>query len=156
MTIYFYQVDQPYGVFSNFSPHPITLDGYRWPTVEHYYQAQKFVGTRDAALVAKIRELPHPMLAAQTGRNPRYQRRPDWEQVKCNVMLKAVQCKFFSHPELAQMLLQTGTAALVENSPIDTYWGCGPNGTGCNHLGQILMQVRQELASCPAHPLLNH
>ncbi len=147
MTIYFYQVEQPYGDFSNFSPHPITLDGHLWPTVEHYYQAQKFVGTRDDFLVAKIRQLPSPMLAAQTGRNPQYQRRLDWEQVKRNIMLQAVRCKFNTHPQLAQMLLQTGTAELVENSPIDTYWGCGPNGTGCNYLGQILMQVRGELVN---------
>ncbi|MEN9217237.1 MAG: NADAR family protein [Gloeomargarita sp. HHBFW_bins_162] len=146
MTIYFYQVDQPYGYLSNFSPHPIRLDGHTWPTVEHYYQAQKFVGTPDEYLVAKIRQLPTPMLAAQTGRNPQYKRRPDWEAIKRDVMLKAVRCKFTTHPDLTRLLLATGTEELVENSPIDTYWGCGPNGTGWNHLGKILMQVRQELA----------
>ncbi|WP_448380743.1 NADAR family protein [Gloeomargarita sp.] len=147
MTIYFYQVDQPYGYFSNFSPHPITLDGHRWPTVEHYYQAQKFVGTPRADLVDTIRQAPSPALAAKIGRDPRHPKRPDWEQVKRDVMLKAVRCKFNTYPELAQLLLATGTEELVENSPIDTYWGCGPNGTGCNHLGKILMQVRQELAA---------
>ncbi|MFM2063889.1 MAG: hypothetical protein RLZZ507_3560, partial [Cyanobacteriota bacterium] len=38
MTIYFYKVWQPYGCFSNFSPHPIEIEGVDWPTVEHYYQ----------------------------------------------------------------------------------------------------------------------
>ncbi|MEN9207253.1 MAG: NADAR family protein [Gloeomargarita sp. GMQP_bins_44] len=143
--IYFYRVEEPYGFLSNFSPHPIVLDGQLWPTVEHYYQAQKFVGTPHGDLVDYIRQLPTPEQAAQTGRNPRYQRRPDWDQVKREVMLKAVRCKFHSHPDLARQLLATGDAELIENSPTDWYWGCGADGRGCNHLGRILMQVRQEL-----------
>jgi ribA/ribD-fused uncharacterized protein len=43
--ILFYRVNEPYGFFSNFSKHPITLNGKEWPTTEHYFQAQKFVGT---------------------------------------------------------------------------------------------------------------
>jgi predicted NAD-dependent protein-ADP-ribosyltransferase YbiA (DUF1768 family) len=38
--IHFYSVGDPYGEFSNFSPHPITLDDKRWPTSEHYFQAR--------------------------------------------------------------------------------------------------------------------
>ena len=45
MTIYFYKVGAPYGYFSNFSPHRIHIDGQDWQTVEHYYQAQKYVGS---------------------------------------------------------------------------------------------------------------
>ncbi len=41
MTIYFYKVWEPYGCFSNFSPHPIEIHGVYWATVEHYYQSQK-------------------------------------------------------------------------------------------------------------------
>ena len=44
-TITFYRVREPYGEFSNFSPHPIELKGRTWPTSEHYFQAQKFAGT---------------------------------------------------------------------------------------------------------------
>jgi ribA/ribD-fused uncharacterized protein len=40
-----------------------------------------------------------------------------------------------------------GPAVLVENSPHDRYWGQGYDGLGQNHLGQLLMQVRQELLS---------
>ena len=47
MTIYFYGADEvPYGCFSNFSDHGFDLDGVWWPTSEHYFQAQKFAGTR--------------------------------------------------------------------------------------------------------------
>jgi ribA/ribD-fused uncharacterized protein len=42
-TINFYSARDEYGCFSNFSRHPIFLDGKRWPTSEHYFQAQKVV-----------------------------------------------------------------------------------------------------------------
>ena len=40
--IRFYHPDNPHGWLSNFSPHGFHLDGHDWPTVEHYFQAQKF------------------------------------------------------------------------------------------------------------------
>jgi len=30
---------------SNFYPSPIAVDGKQYPTVEHFFQSQKFVGT---------------------------------------------------------------------------------------------------------------
>jgi hypothetical protein len=43
--ILFYAIEEkPYGCFSNLSPHPVSLDGETWPTVEHFFQAQKFAG----------------------------------------------------------------------------------------------------------------
>ena len=45
MTIYFYRTNESYGELSNFSRHGFDLDGLYWPTVEHYYQAPKFIGT---------------------------------------------------------------------------------------------------------------
>ena len=43
--ILFYRVNEPYGELSNFAPFPFELKGKRWPTAEHYFQAQKFAGT---------------------------------------------------------------------------------------------------------------
>ena len=43
MTIYFYTKTDKYGEFSNFSKHGIEMNGQWWPTVEHYFQAQKFL-----------------------------------------------------------------------------------------------------------------
>ncbi|CAF4229387.1 unnamed protein product, partial [Adineta steineri] len=42
-SIYFYRRNEPFGEFSNFSISPIELDGYTWPTTEHYFQAQKYI-----------------------------------------------------------------------------------------------------------------
>ncbi|MEW5860502.1 MAG: NADAR domain-containing protein [Cyanobacteriota bacterium] len=145
MTIYFYKVDDPYGCFSNFSPHGIHLLGQDWMTVEHYYQAQKFVGTEDEPLIPAIACAKTPMEAATLGRDRTRHIRPDWEQVKTQIMREAVLTKFLTHLEIQSILLSTGDRPIVEDSPTDYYWGCGVEKTGQNHLGKILMSVRQEI-----------
>ena len=145
MTIYFYKVNDDYGCFSNFSPHPINLQGTYWSTVEHYYQAQKFVGTPDAVVIPVIHAAPTPEQAAALGRDRTRSVRPDWEQVKIQVMHEAVLIKFLTHIDIQSILISTGDRLIVENSPTDCYWGCGGDKTGQNHLGKILMSVRQEI-----------
>ncbi|MBD2387723.1 NADAR family protein [Cylindrospermum sp. FACHB-282] len=149
MTIYFYKVWQPYGCFSNFSPHGIQIQGTYWPTVEHYYQAQKFVGSLDAVIIPEIHAAATPEAAAALGRCCTYRLRPDWELVKTCVMREAVLKKFLTHGEIREVLLNTDDEILVENSPTDYFWGCGADKTGHNHLGNILMDVRAELRKFP-------
>lgn len=145
MTIYFYKVNDEYGCFSNFSPHPIDLEGKYWSTVEHYYQAQKFVGTPDAVIIPEIHAASTPEQAAALGRDCTRCVRSDWEQVKTQVMYTAVLRKFFTHKDIQAILISTGDRLIVENSPTDCYWGCGQDKSGLNHLGKILMSVRQEI-----------
>jgi len=141
--IYFYSTqEEPYGVFSNFSAHPFALDGLRWATAEHYFQAQKFAGT---AHVEQIRRAPSPKEAARLGRERSRPLRADWEAVKDDVMRRAVRQKFEQYPALRALLLDTGDTPLVENTTGDYYWGCGSDGSGKNMLGQILMEVRAGL-----------
>jgi ribA/ribD-fused uncharacterized protein len=142
LVIEFYSVREAYGAFSNFAPYPIELDGLSWPTVEHYFQAQKFAGTAHAEA---IRQIPSPMFAARMGRSRARPLRSDWELVKDEIMLRAVHAKFAQHAQLAALLLSTGDALIVEHSRRDYYWGDGADGTGENRLGHILMQVRAEL-----------
>lgn len=145
MTIYFYKVWEPYGCFSNFSPHPIEIQGVYWATVEHYYQAQKFVHTEDNVIIPLIRSAPTPEMAAALGRSETRKSRPDWNLIKIDVMKTAVRQKFLSHKEIQEVLLGTGDETLVENSPIDYFWGCGADKTGENHLGKILMAIRNQI-----------
>ncbi|MGI2902127.1 NADAR family protein [Tolypothrix sp. VBCCA 56010] len=145
MTIYFYKVWEPYGCFSNFSPHGIEIRGTYWSTVEHYYQAQKFVGSVDAAIIPSISAAETPEQAAALGRCSTRQLRCDWDAVKTQVMREAVLKKFLTHAEIRDTLLATGDNLLVENSPNDYFWGCGADKTGENCLGKILMSVREEI-----------
>ena len=137
LIIYFYKVDAPYGCFSNFSPHSIELDGENWATVEHYYQAHKFEGTKFEYLIPRIQAAPTPQYAAKIGRNPKYQPRADWDLYKCQIMYRAVWQKFSSHLDIQQVLLDTLSAEIVEDSPVNYFWGCGIDRSGQNQLGQI-------------------
>ncbi|BAY22301.1 hypothetical protein NIES2100_20640 [Calothrix sp. NIES-2100] len=143
MTIYFYNLREQYGCFSNFSAHGFELDGLYWSTSEHYFQAQKFVGTLH---VEQIRLVKSPKDAARMGRERSRPLRQDWEQIKDDVMRKAVLRKFETHADIREILLSTGDEEIVENSPIDFYWGCGADGSGKNMLGIILMEVRATLS----------
>jgi ribA/ribD-fused uncharacterized protein len=142
MTIYFYSTREQYACFSNFSPHGFILDNLYWYTSEHYFQAQKFAGTSH---LEQIRLAKTPKDAANMGRERSRPLRPDWEQVKDNIMKQAVLRKFETHVDIKEILLSTGDAEIVENSPIDYYWGCGADGSGKNMLGIILMEVRDIL-----------
>lgn len=154
--IKFYTRGEPYYEFTNFAETPIDLDGKKWATTEHYFQAQKFTDlkiqedVRNAATARDAFDLAN-------GRTGRYKThiRANWDASKDGVMLKAVRAKFAQHAHLARLLLSTGTATLEEASPVDSYWGTGADGKGENKLGKILMQVREELrkgspAACAA------
>jgi hypothetical protein len=142
MTIYFYGTRDRYGCFSNFSPHGFELDGAYWPTSEHYFQAQKFAGTPH---VDQIRQVKTAKDAAKMGRERKRPLRLDWEQVKDDIMRKAVLRKFETHADIRKILLSTDDEPIVENSPVDYYWGCGKDGSGKNQLGLILREVREIL-----------
>ena len=141
--IEFYRTGDEYGCLSNFAAYPIELDGKIWPTTEHYFQAQKF---RDDVRAEEIRTAASPMVAARMGRSRHARLREDWELVKDDVMRKAVRAKFAQHNDLRRILLETGDALLVEHTAKDSYWADGGDGHGRNMLGQILMQIRQEIS----------
>jgi ribA/ribD-fused uncharacterized protein len=131
-------------IFSNFTPVQLDLDGQVWSSVEHYYQAQKFL---DPKRQEEIR------LAASGGKTKRLARkyateiRPDWDQIKVQVMTKALRAKYYQEP-FTTALLATGTQEILEDSPKDLFWGTGQLGgvgPGQNTMGQLLMQLRAEL-----------
>ncbi|XP_010523560.1 PREDICTED: riboflavin biosynthesis protein PYRR, chloroplastic isoform X3 [Tarenaya hassleriana] len=161
--IFFYKTWDPYGSFSNFSPHPIRMaigngDYATWLSVEHYYQAHKFKGvdnplSRDC--IEKIRASKSPEEAARIGRSMQRQHpdlvRGDWENVKIEVMYTALKCKFSMYPYLKSMLLSTVGSVLVEASPHDLFWGGGREGEGLNYLGRLLMHLRSEFLDHDEH-----
>jgi len=125
---------------SNFWPAKVVLDDMTFASVEHAYVATK---TLDMLKRKEIQSVPTPGQVKRLGRT--LVLRPDWDEVKLGVMEDLVRQKF-QHPELAKLLLAAGEQELVEgNTWGDTFWGeCF--GSGANHLGKILMKVRDELA----------
>ncbi|WP_422616013.1 NADAR family protein [Photorhabdus caribbeanensis] len=140
--IYFYKVNEPYGCFSNFSKHGLAVNGVYWPTVEHYFQANKFF---DFNIRENIRKLNLPRNAANAGQDRKKPLRTDWEEVKDNIMQFAVLEKFKQHKEIREILLSTGNARLIEHTKNDFYWADGGDGSGKNMLGVILMEIREQL-----------
>ena len=128
-----------YSFLNNFYASSIWIDGKRYPTCEHAYQAYK---TLNESSRETIRASKDPMTAKKLGRG--VELRPDWEDVRINLMRDFVRKKFES-PFLSDMLLKTGKARLVhENSWNDKFWGVC-RGVGLNWLGIILMEIREEI-----------
>ena len=135
--------------FSNFSYDPVVYEDIWYPTSEHAFQAAK---TFDIAERQRIASLPSPREAKAAGR--KVVLRPDWEDVKYDIMVEILRDKFSErNPQARQTLLDSGTEYLEEgNTWHDNCWGncrCARciNIEGTNFLGQALMQVRGEIIS---------
>jgi len=149
-TLEFNSKSASYSELSNFHWSPFTLEEKVWPTVEHYFQAQKFPA--DPTLQERVRAAKTALGAKRLGRTKTTAFRSDWETVKDEVMEKGIKAKFQQNPVLATRLLDTGDYWLIEKSRSDSYWGSGPNGCGLNKTGRILMKIRRELTLPPSNP----
>ena len=132
-----------YDFLSNFYAAPVTWEGLTYLNAEAAFQAAKVLTDEERL---PFTELPSNK-AKRMGRQVPL--RPDWEEVKTQVMEEVVRAKFTQNPDLAARLLATGDAQLVEgNNWGDTCWGIDMRtGKGENRLGVILMKVRAELAA---------
>lgn len=59
-------------------------------------------------------------------------------------MEEVIGLKFEQHADLRVQLLDTGNADLIYADK-DEYWGDGENEEGENHLGRLLMRIRERL-----------
>ena len=131
-----------YRFLSNFHPSFVRLGGIVWPCVESAYQAAKSTVLEERARVLACRT---PGEAKRLGRTLTL--RPGWDELRLGVMLGLVRQKFRAGRPLAARLLATESVRLIEgNMWGDAFWGVDAR-TGCgeNHLGRLLMQVRDEL-----------
>ncbi|RKP13455.1 swarming motility protein ybiA, partial [Piptocephalis cylindrospora] len=151
--IRFYHRHESYYAFSNLSPFPFEdNNGMRWDTVEHYFQAHKFVDKQARLFIAKQ---PTARLAFQEARHWDSLKRDDWYRIKETIMLDALSFKWEQHENLRTKLLSTGTVRLEEHTSMDTYWGDGgETGNGKNRLGKMLIHLRYHLQKgTPLHSL---
>lgn len=128
-----------YFFLSNFYEVPITYNGIIYRSSEAAFQSMK---TKDESLRKDFANLT-PNESKKLGRKVKL--REDWEDVKVDIMYEIVKQKFIQNPDLKDKLIATGNAYLEEgNTWGDKVWGT-VNGEGFNHLGFILMKIREEL-----------
>ena len=128
-----------YRFLSNFWPCSVVLDGILYPSVENAYQAAK---TTDNIL-RRYFETCTAGKAKRAGRE--LDVRSDWNEIKLSTMTDLVTQKFTKDISLSQMLRDTRPNELIEgNTWGDVYWGVC-NGVGSNHLGKILMTIRDRI-----------
>jgi ribA/ribD-fused uncharacterized protein len=135
-----------YRFLSNFYPCIVCLDGVSYPSVENAYQAAK---TLNPVLRVPF-QTGTPSAAKRMGSNILL--RTNWEEVKLEIMKFLLRQKFSKGSALLKQLQQTKGYLLVEgNFWHDNFWGncfCNRRQTceeeGKNHLGNILMNIRDE------------
>lgn len=130
----------PYRFLSNFWQSSIHYEDILYWHVEGAFQAAK---TTDVKAKKRIAAMTNPADAKAEGR--KVDMREDWQEAKLGVMEDCLRRKFHIAGDLATKLLATGDAELIEgNHWNDTYWGVC-RGVGENHLGKLLMKIREEL-----------
>lgn len=128
-----------YRWLSNFWLVDILYEGRVYASVEHAYQAAK---TDNPLARQAIAAQPTPGAAKRAGQL--FPLRKDWDDVKLKAMENLLRIKF-ADPGLRRKLLDTNDELLVEGNVWgDTFWGIC-DGTGENHLGKLLMKIREEL-----------
>ena len=129
----------PYRFLSNYHIAPVEYEGLEYPSTEAAYQAAKSL---DPEVRKKFLNLT-PSEAKKLGKTVAV--RPDWEDVKYEVMMEVCTYKFTKHSDLREALLLTDDKYIEEtNHWKDTTWGVC-NGIGKNWLGKILMEIRKTL-----------
>jgi len=114
-----------------------------WRSSEHLYQGMKFI---EPVYQEAVRMVLTPKESKIIANN--YLRdniRPDWHDIKIDIMRDVVMRKFTQNESLRDKLLKTGDKVLIEHRASDDFWGSGPDMKGKNWLGVILMETREEL-----------
>lgn len=127
---------------ASYSKHAFELDGFEWPSVEHYYQAMKY---EEPEYREQIRLAAHPADAAKLGKSKKHQKRRDWDKVRVTFMTRGSYIKCRTHEEVAQLLLDSGELDIMEVSQYDYFWGGGRDMRGENAFGKLLMGIRDKL-----------
>ena len=137
--------EQDFYPLSNFSSFTLQWKGIRFDTSESAYHWEKFPGPNCKTIRSCIRLAASAHEAFQIAQKYKEHRRPDWDDVKVDVMRQILRAKAAQHEYVTRKLLATGDRRLVENSWRDDFWGWGPEQGGRNMLGELWMEIRSEI-----------
>jgi ribA/ribD-fused uncharacterized protein len=147
--VFFYE--QEFYVLSNFSAFNLKMLGITFATSEHAYHWMKFRHPTGPGWVQnEIETAPSAHEAFKAAERLKRYRRPDWDDVKVEIMRDILRAKVDQHEYVRRKLLETGDRELIEDSWRDDFWGWGPYRDGRNVLGKLWMEVRAELRAAGA------
>ncbi len=144
-------VKDEHGWLGNMAPFPVEFDNELWPTTEALFQSLRFDGEE---IRSEIRRQKSPMTAKMIAKKHKKwmvvepMSDADLDNMRLCLRLKAVQ-----HPQLQDMLVQTGDALIVEDCTkrqraSGLFWGAAMidgQWAGQNWLGRLWMEYRDSL-----------
>ena len=135
---------------------PLKVNGIHIRTSEALYQACRFPHLPEVQRL--IIEQASPMAAKMKSKPHRDNSRPDWDQVRVDIMRWCLHVKLAQNwEEFSTLLLETGENPIVEKSYKDAFWGAKmvdeQTLVGMNVLGCLLMEQREAIKSLSNHDL---
>lgn len=134
----------PFEPLNNWSPHRINIWGKTFPTSEHAYIWRKY-SDADPEIAEQIFNAESPFAVSKINEANKSKKSPGWADIKLSVMEEVLRAKLAQHEDVRDALQRTGHRRIAENSPVDSFWGIGPNKDGKSMLGNIWMKIRDNL-----------
>ena len=146
-SVVFFKTKEEFGGLSNMAGgYPLQVNGIDIRSSEALYQACRFPHRSD--LQSLVIEQKSPMTAKMKTKPHRNLTRPDWDQVRIEIMRWCLRVKLAQNwLKFSNLLIETGDRPIVEQSRKDDYWGAipftdGQTLIGRNALGRLLMELR--------------
>ena len=146
--IYFYT--PVFYALDNFSAHIVEIWGKKFQTSEHAYQWKKFIDL-NPEIAERVFAATSPNEVKKIADTHSGEISPKFHNSKVEIMEEVLRAKAAQHEKVRKILKESGNKVIVENSPIDNFWGAGPDGNGENALGKLWMKIRdsQDVDSDP-------
>ena len=147
------KVKEDGGCWGNMAPFPIQHEGKRWRTTEALFQAMRF---SDEGIRETIRSEKSPMGAKMKAKKHKAAMVVEpMSDDDLENMISCLRLKIEQHPELREMLIESGDAFIVEDctrrqNVSGKFWGAARKDgkwKGQNWLGMLWMEVRAELVA---------
>jgi len=157
--LFFYSASATNGYLSNFSKHKFIERDQTFHSVEQYMHYHKALLMNDEDTAEEILLANTPYATKILGRNVKNFNQKIWDLNKKQIVKQGIMLKFKQNPGIQKRLLETSPKLLVEAAGGrngDKIWGIGFDSSeamdnidkwGLNLLGQILTEVRDEIAS---------
>lgn len=153
----FLKTAEQFGGLSNMAGgYSLRINGIRILTSEALYQACRFPHMPEVQRI--IIGQASPMTAKMKSKPYRKDSRPDWDDVRVDIMWWCLRVKLAQNWEkFGDLLLSTEGMPIVEESYRDPFWGAKPiNGetlVGINILGRLLTELREQFRSAEREAL---